>query len=108
KDFGHYAKIDSKGSEGSNYNYIDLLPNPGINYYKLVQTDKDGTSKELGVQVVNVNLSDSKDWIVFPNPVNTESFSISRLNTNDKLKSVKIYDLKGKIVFQKNLQIFNN
>ncbi len=108
KDFKKYARIVSNGNEGDNYIYTDLYPNAGINYYKLVQTDKDGTSKELGVKSVNVSLSDFNNWQVFPNPVNTERFTISGLNTNDKLKSVKIYDLKGKTIFQNNLEVVNN
>ncbi|TZF86379.1 T9SS type A sorting domain-containing protein (plasmid) [Pedobacter sp. BS3] len=108
KDFKIYTRIDSKGNEGGNYIYTDSDPNPGINYYKLVQTDKDGVYKELGLKSVNVGLTDFNSWKVFPNPVSAEKFTISGINTIDKLKLVKIIDLNGKAVFQKELEVIDN
>src|SRR5690606_8224359 len=51
--------IPSQGNSSTiqQYSYTDLNPLPGINYYRLLQKDKDGTVKELGIKAASFNLN---------------------------------------------------
>lgn len=50
-----------------NYSYKDVNPLNGINYYKLSQEDFDGTIKELGIKVLNFQLTNLENQ-PYPNP----------------------------------------
>jgi surface protein len=95
KDFTLITKVDTKGNN-STYAYLDRNASAGINYYKLSQTDLDGTVKELGVKAVKFDVSDAI-VSVYPNPVvnalnvkssGTEISDITLYNSN----GVKLYN----------------
>jgi len=67
-DFTKIGTISSKGSNGS-YNFIDINPFAGQNYYQLSQVDKDGSRKELGIRSVMIGLKKQDPLLVYPNPV---------------------------------------
>jgi hypothetical protein len=80
----------------NNYSFLDKNPIAGVNYYKLVQIDNDGTVKELGVQAVS---SDSKG-LAF----NVSSYGdVNQINytvyaTTSVKANVSVFDLSGKQV----------
>ncbi|MBX2901230.1 MAG: hypothetical protein KF775_16375 [Cyclobacteriaceae bacterium] len=47
------------------YQFVDETPQAGLNYYRLKQTDFDGTSSYSNIVAVNMAL----EWSVYPNPV---------------------------------------
>lgn len=68
----HYDKIGSvmaKNSAGTNsYAFIDVAPSSGLNYYRLLLVDKDGTAKYSDVKTVTFDKS-IVSLSLYPNPV---------------------------------------
>ncbi|MCW5910075.1 MAG: hypothetical protein KIT62_03315 [Cyclobacteriaceae bacterium] len=66
-EFTSLGIVDGQGTtqKATTYNFVDDTPVAGINYYRLKQTDFDGTSGFSGIVAVNLNL----EWSVYPNPV---------------------------------------
>lgn len=102
-NFNTLIEKPSLGNQGGNYLFIDVNPNSRINYYKLIQIDKDGQTKEIGTKVINGGLSDAL-WIIYPNPSTDEKFNI-RYNGNPLKKHLKIYDILGKLVYSQHISL---
>ncbi|MDX1446547.1 hypothetical protein [Lishizhenia sp.] len=66
----HLQKISGAGNSEItlHYDFLHETPKSGVNYYKLEQTDFDGTTKDLGIRSVQINPTTSQ-LQVFPNPV---------------------------------------
>lgn len=86
--------VNGNGTSTSvkNWNYYDYYPFTGINYYRLVQYDFDGTKSYSNIISVNYVL-DSK-VIVYPNPFNNE-ITIQYLGEGSNIK-IEVYDVVGK------------
>jgi len=73
--FEFLKKIEGNNTRTiSHYEWIDPLPLPGLSYYRLTQTDFDGTLNNLGVKAVRMELT--SDIRVFPNPAGNENLTI--------------------------------
>jgi len=73
-NFEALAEVDGAGNstKTTSYNTIDNNPIKGVGYYRLKQTDYDGTSTYSRIVSVNgVNSAVSFDWTAAPNPVAT-------------------------------------
>lgn len=99
--FNVFGKYAANGNFG-NYKAVDRLPYLGTSYYKLQQTDLDGTVTDLGIQTVKVNDLQTKALSVHPNPVKNGVIEISHQGLDGK-QQVKIYDLSGKQLTQQEL-----
>jgi len=69
------GRIISKAVNGNSniplqYAYIDLSPVKGINYYRLLQVDKDSRTKYS--EVVKATFTDLPEVSIYPNPVHNE------------------------------------
>jgi len=108
-DFSELGKVSSKGNTSvlSAYNFSDLSPSNGINYYRLTQVDKDGTKTVLGIKEINFEISQAQA-VIYPNPIEGTSCTITVPNANQKTALVKIADLMGKQVFSGNVNIDGN
>jgi len=76
------------------YSFTDKQPVNGTNYYKLIQIDNDGKTKELGIRTVNFSFPTS-DIQLYPNPTDdlvTLSFSAATFN------QLQVIDLNGRIL----------
>ena len=100
----HTQKGAGNSSQELNYSFIDEKPLPGISYYRLKQTDFDGTSSYSEVVAVKLT-SEATDFRLYPNPAkgNVSLFFASELNGNCKIKLV---DISGREVLCK--QLLNN
>ncbi len=67
-NFTAIATINSQGitSTGFEYIYTDVNAVTGKNYYRLVQTDLDGTKTFSGIILIKTS---EREWAVYPNPV---------------------------------------
>ena len=103
------AVMEVQGAGTSNhiieYDATDINPRMGINYYRLKQTDFDGSFKYSEMKTVNIFKSNS--FSVWPNPA-AEMIEISfgestdLLTTENNLSGIKIYNSIGKLVYKKS------
>ena len=82
-------------NEETTYSYKDVSPNSGDNYYRLSQTDIDGTTESFSPIVVNCN-SKVDNYRIYPNPTTnliTIEFELEYFQ-GDNIQLV-LRDLKG-------------
>lgn len=104
-ELGEYVSILTVNGAGTSlsrldYKATDESPNEGVNYYRLVQYDYDGSSSKSHIVAVETSLLEVK---VYPNPVNDMLY----IEHNGDKESVKFsfYDAKGTtMVVQKDTE----
>ncbi len=107
KDFNKIITLKGAGNstETKNYSFLDKNPFNGTNYYKLSQTDFDGKTTEFEPIAIDFALQAKESGIkVFSNQSDT------KLELNWSLNEtvvVNIFDLSGRKVFEKNLNLNN-
>lgn len=108
-EWSFLAKVDGSGNSNSPMDYIYEDKNPShINYYRLTQTDFNGSSETFKPILVKCdNELKETDIKVFPNPFYDNLFvNITGLNC-DELKIV-IYDVKGNKILENFYKEINN
>jgi len=98
KNYTKLDMVDGKGTTNSknSYTWYDHRPLNGINYYKLVQKDKDGKAEELGIRPLTFSFN-GEEVVLYPNPVKEKAnikFSASFYN------NIILSDIRGKIIQQ--------
>ncbi|AFH49003.1 Hypothetical protein IALB_1293 [Ignavibacterium album JCM 16511] len=99
-DSENFTEIGFVGGKGTTtelnvYTFLDNSVKQGTYFYRLKQTDYDGTFKYLNV--VNVNIGLPTKFILeqnYPNPFNP-STKISYALSNPELVSLKVFDILG-------------
>lgn len=89
-----YSAGNSKNA--NSYNFTDLSPEIGLNYYRLKMVDQDKTFAYSSIKSVNF---EGRPISLFPNPV------LTTLNVDSDAPNTEIviYDVSGKeVLFQKN------
>lgn len=86
------------------YAYIDENPNDGVNYYRIKAVDFNGLfniseTRQLSFRSIKAAIS------IVPNP--TKNDTKIYLPKNFDAKSVKIYDVQGKLIFEKTIETFS-
>jgi hypothetical protein len=111
KEFAEATRLDAKGTpgQGKSYIFIHDTPSPGRNYYRVKQVDLDGQF-EYYDKVVVITLDGSSvvadlDFSMFPNPTAKGSVTLQVMKGNDLPVHVKIFDLSGKLITEKDLSI---
>lgn len=99
-DAQHFTRIGWVNAAGSGqYNFVHATPANGINYYRLVQYDKNGkktTSKQVALSIISKG-----KWSVYPNPASNRIW-ISDMNSGKA--SFKIFNVNGTLVEQGKYQ----
>ena len=91
KNWENIATVKGVGTTEEEWNYAFDDPNPyrGISYYRLWQTDFDGTTEMLGVR--SVNFDEADELQIFPNPAK-EQVTV----TVDDFTVIRLFDSMGK------------
>ncbi len=101
-DFEPIGLIAGAGNSTSviHYEFRDSRPENGINYYRLVQYDFDGTATRSDVKTVDFG----KDQIfsVFPNPASANTSLTMTVPGSGEYK-LTIYDVTGRMLLEENL-----
>lgn len=98
---GAIKAINSTNSISS-YQLNDNKPNKGTNYYRLKQTDLDGTFEYS--KIINIEFYKTFDFSIYPNPLNSgNSLSITFDKKYASQIELNIYDATGKNVLIKNI-----
>lgn len=100
-EFSDIARIEagSSAKEIRKYNYVDSDPLSGKSYYRLKQTDIDGTFSFSDIRMVTLDGSES-EVTAYPNPVTDGKISIDFHTALESPTRVTVYDTMGKIVLQ--------
>lgn len=92
-----------------NYAFTDLQPLNGTSYYRLKQTDFNGTFSYSPIKAISLNNAAShhiqaSDLNIYPNPsTGTFNISIRGLEKPESI-AVKIFDAKGQLVFEQTAE----
>jgi hypothetical protein len=78
-----------------NYETIDRQPFSGLSYYRLKQTDFDGTFKYASIESVYLDDLNNKDFIIYPNPAR-DLITIKGLSPEEK--NIELYNSIGQSV----------
>jgi len=94
-EFEAIGTMDGAGNSSMDidYKFKDVAPISGMSYYRLKQTDFDGTEKYSNIISVEIK-SSFADLDIYPNPVKNNSF-ITFNSTIEGNVSVSIYDIAG-------------
>lgn len=109
KDLVNFEVIDVVKSTNGNsnvtqsYNLMDKNPIKGISYYRLKQTDYDGQFVYFTPVAVSIK-STYDDVTVYPNPVSGNGY-LTFSSLKDDEQTVVIYDVAGRLVYQKQYTI---
>ncbi len=102
--FEEVARVKGSGTTNSmmEYDCLDEKPHPGTSYYRLKQTDFDGTTEYSELRSVNFRTKDNEVY-VYPNPATQEGFTIVSSNQEIRQVSVTLVDATGKLVLSNDL-----
>lgn len=108
RDFYKLAVVEGKGttSNASRYFVYDNNPSAGINYYKLIQYNKDGRSTDHGIRTVTFGGAGGATVVAYPNPAK-DDLGIRLSNYHGKNLSVSMTDMNGKLVHNESLSTEN-
>jgi len=100
-----YVKIGEKKGAGNSsiqndYTFYDRQPANGVNYYQLLQIDRDGKTSNEGLRTVSFTLDDV-DLKVFPNPT---SQVVNVQFATGLYHSVELVDLQGRVLEVKTIR----
>jgi hypothetical protein len=99
--FEDVITVDGAGTNTSmlQYSATDEHPLKGVSYYRLKQTDFDGTTTYYGMEKVSISAG-SGSFVLYPNPCSGDEISIE-MNTEDENfhLAIDVFDVQGKRVY---------
>lgn len=104
-----WTKMTSVAGAGTStdyhaYNWFDESPLYGISYYKLVQTDLDGVTENLGILSVERVDNENSSSQVYPNPSATGDFTVRIVTENDEPVTIIVKDQLGRVIQETIIQ----
>lgn len=97
ENFDLISKMEAKGDAYS-YTFNHGNPATGTNYYRLIQVDKNGTSRVVGIKAIKTGMEDTVGAQLYPNPISGNVFYISYPDSKQKDFSIGIYSLDGRLI----------
>ena len=83
------------------YSFVDTNPGTGLNYYRILQRDYDGTASYSDIKAIDFNLN-LTDFVVLSNPATDGTLNLN-LNLNFNL-NLNLYDLSGRLLIEQKAQ----
>jgi hypothetical protein len=105
-NYNAIGTVDGAGNSNSsrNYQFIDAQPLQGVSYYRLRQTDYNGTTEVFDPAVVNFNAATAQGVSLFPNPA-VDYAHVMIQSVAQGTGSIRITDLSGRLVSMQNVTI---
>jgi hypothetical protein len=105
-DFKFLTAVDGKGNSSitNDYRYIHKDPMAGINYYRLSQTDFDGTFKVENIIAVDFK-SDQVVATVIPNPIRQNEINLNYISPQNSDLEVEVIEMTGKVLIQITISV---
>jgi hypothetical protein len=106
-DFREVAKIGGGGTSltSQRYTWLDAQFQPGVNYYRLSQTDFNGTSETFSHIVAVEVTSQEQQLRLYKSPFSQTVYVADIFLGTPTQTRLDVYDLTGKAVFQKNVYL---
>ncbi|MBF35622.1 MAG: hypothetical protein CL838_00190, partial [Crocinitomicaceae bacterium] len=107
-DWNLVGEIEGAGNTNTQltYKWIDNNPLSGVSYYKLAQTDYDGTSEAFSPIAVMCEASAIDGYSVYPNPANEVlNIDLELENFQGDDVSIEVIDINGKIIQLQQVQL---
>ncbi len=104
RDFQKFAQVAGSGttSIGADYSYTDNNPSLGLSYYRLSQTDYDGTIEVFDAVSV-VFTGKSNGMSVSPNPLRDQSLTIKSAGwIKSEVVALNVFNLAGLLVARRS------
>jgi hypothetical protein len=111
QQFNKVGYVASKALNGNSnatlsYNFEDVNPIPGVNFYRLKQKDTDGRFAYSNVIVLNTNNVDVLTiGHVYPNPANMGVVRMVVVSPEAQEVNFRISDVSGRILNQRDVQL---
>jgi hypothetical protein len=95
----NFTQLYTTASQGSSvaaqtYNYTDLTPGAGTNYYRIKETDADGAFMYSST-VIAVNTCSNAPIIAYPNPAHN---TLTVVMPGTEKQAISIFDASGRLV----------
>ncbi|MGB1205372.1 MAG: T9SS type A sorting domain-containing protein [Chitinophagales bacterium] len=103
----NFAKINEQEGAGNSsttkyYEFLDREATNGVSYYRLSQTDFDGSSKVVGLVTVNRKVNSETVISVQPVPT-TDIVNVSFVSNEASSVKANLYDVTGKLMMTRNI-----
>ena len=104
--FEAIEEVEGAGTifQSRSYHTIDKNPFLGTSYYRLKQTDFDGTFSYSEIRVVHIELNEQSHFAVYPNPMK----DVLYIANNGKIKgktTIEIFDAVGHLKYIEKLEM---
>ncbi len=105
QQFKDVGKVAAAGfsNKALNYQFTDVSPFQGINYYRLRMVDKDNKNTYSIVRSIGAQIKSS--LIIYPNPVVSGSFKADFNTAASGLATLEIKTMNGQTVYTKKINI---
>jgi hypothetical protein len=102
-NFQALGQVDGAGTtiEQQDYVWIDDSPLPGINYYRIKQTDFDGAFEYSDVASVRMNGNLGQDMRIFPNPAEAQVRIVLPSVGKSGTAIVRVFNQVGQLVLSR-------
>ncbi|MFM7022059.1 MAG: T9SS type A sorting domain-containing protein [Flavobacteriales bacterium] len=99
--YNSIGKLNAAGTSNSilHYDFIDPSPTKGINYYKLQEFDKDGSSHESKIVAINYTSDFNLISELYPNPSTNEKTTLYFNSEEGGAYKLQIFDLTGNALY---------
>lgn len=98
-NFNSIGNVDASGNSLSikNYSLYDNKPFPTINYYRLKQTDFNGSYSFS--KIISITTENESSYSIYPNPASTnESIYVLFEKNHTSTLEISIFDITGKLI----------